>query len=436
MSVRKTLNTTQTKRRNALWHPQSNLAMNISTCRSRSCKNPPPTHAAASMNTAFRSWLPPSRRKGSCSLCLSALSRMKSTRSLPEHGGYARPSSPPWKRFRFASSNSRTPLALKPSWSKTSSAKGVHPLEEAFAFHALLHTEGLQYDINSLAAKAGKNPAFVATRLRLIELNPSIAEAFLADQIGVGHALEIAKLPQPEQQRAFEAAFHTVWSGGKETRILRPVRDLTLWIEQNILLSLDSVPFDKNDNGLVPEAGSCTNCPKRTGYNTLLFDAALRDSCTDGACYRNKLAKHVERQIAEKPKLTQITTEWKAPGNSAVLGRNQYVALDLPAKSAKSKKPLSAYQKPCKHMSEAIVVDGTERGRIARICAEPTCPVHFADRALPARSRQPKNASNDARSWSGRSSKPRCGTAHWPKCSSVLPHRSDVPTWRWLQVLF
>src|SRR5271157_2291688 len=40
----------------------------------------------------------------------------------------------------------------------------------------------------------------------------------LADEIGVGHALEIAKLPQPEQQRAFEAAFHTVWSGGKETR--------------------------------------------------------------------------------------------------------------------------------------------------------------------------------------------------------------------------
>jgi ParB family chromosome partitioning protein len=56
-------------------------------------------------------------------------------------------------------------------------------------------------------------------------LTLSIAEAFLADEIGVGHALEIAKLPQPEQQRAFEAAFHTAWNGGKETRILRPVRN-------------------------------------------------------------------------------------------------------------------------------------------------------------------------------------------------------------------
>jgi hypothetical protein len=147
--------------------------------------------------------------------------------------------------------------------------ENAHPLEEAFAFYGLLHTDGLQYDIASLAAKTGKSPAFVATRLRLVELHPSIAEAFLADEIGVGHALEIAKLPQQEQQRAFDAAFHTAWNGEKETRILRPVRDLTAWIEQNILLSLDSVAFDKNDEALVPEAGSCADCPKRTGFNTL-----------------------------------------------------------------------------------------------------------------------------------------------------------------------
>jgi len=205
--------------------------------------------------------------------------------------------------------------------------ENAHPLEEAFAYFGLLHTDGLQYDITSLAAKTGKSPAFVATRLRLVELHPAIAEAFLADEIGVGHALEIAKLPQPEQQRAYDAAFHTAWNGGKETRILRHVRDLTAWIEQNILLSLDSVPFDKNDEGLVPEAGSCANCPKRTGFNTLLFDAALQDSCTDKDCFNNKLTKNVERQITEKPNLVQITNEWKAPGNSTVLGRNQYVCL-------------------------------------------------------------------------------------------------------------
>ncbi len=159
--------------------------------------------------------------------------------------------------------------------------EGVHPLDEATAFYGLLHTDGLNYDINTLSAKAGKSPAFVAQRLKLVELIPSIADAFLADQIGVGHALEIAKLPQEQQQKAFDAAFRMVWSNGKESRVVMPLRDLTAWIEQNILLSLDSVPFDKNDATLVPEAGSCAECPKRTGFNTLLFGelGSQHDSC-------------------------------------------------------------------------------------------------------------------------------------------------------------
>jgi len=258
--------------------------------------------------------------------------------------------------------------------------EGVHPFEEALAFHTLLHTEGLQYDINSLSAKAGKSPAFVAQRLKLVELLPSIAEAFLTDQIGVGHALEIAKLPQAQQGKAFDAAFRTVWNGGTQSRVVLPLRDFIAWIQQNILLSLDSVPFDKTDATLVPEAGSCAGCLKRTGFNTLLFgEMNHRDQCTDGACLNNKVARFVELQITEKPKLVQITTAHVSHGDGAVLPRNRYVALQL-ANPAKSKQSLSPYQKPCKHMAEAIVVDGAERGHTVKVCAEPSCAVHFADR--------------------------------------------------------
>ncbi len=215
--------------------------------------------------------------------------------------------------------------------------------------------------------------------MRLAELIPSIAEAFLADHIGVGHALEIAKLPQAQQEKAFDAAFRTVWNGGKETHVLLPVRELTAWIEQNILLLLDYVPFDKSDAALVPEAGSCAECPKRTGFNTLLFGTAVHDACTDGTCYNNKLAKHVERQIAEKPKLVQITTGYGTRSDSPVLGAT-VTSLQL-AKPAKAKQPLSANQKPCKHMAEAVVVDGAEKGHTVKVCADTNCPVHFADRA-------------------------------------------------------
>jgi ParB family chromosome partitioning protein len=258
--------------------------------------------------------------------------------------------------------------------------EGVHPLDEATAFYGLLHTDGLNYDINTLAVKAGKSPAFVAQRLKLVDLIPSIADAFLADQIGVGHALEIAKLSQEQQQKAFDAAFRTVWGNGKESRVVMPLRDFTAWIEQNILLSLDFVPFDKADATLVPEAGSCVECLKRTGFNTLLFGelGSQHDSC-DGVCYQNKLGKFVERQIAEKPKLVQITTNRITQGDSVVLPRSRYVALQL-TNPAKSKQPLSPYQKPCKHMAEAIVVDGSERGHTVKVCSEPSCAVHFTDR--------------------------------------------------------
>jgi ParB family chromosome partitioning protein len=259
--------------------------------------------------------------------------------------------------------------------------EGVHPMEEALAFDALLRLESPHYDIAAVAQKAGKSAAFVTQRQRLVELIPSIVEAFLADQIGVGHALEIAKLPQAQQEKVFDAAFRTVWNGGKESRVLLPLRDFNAWIEQNILLSLDHVPFDKNDATLVPEAGSCAECPKRTGYNTVLFgEMSERDQCSDGICYNNKLSKFVEQQIAAKPKLVQITTAYGTRGDRPVLARNRYVALNL-SKPAKAKQPLSPYQKPCKHMAEAIVVDGAERGHTVKVCAEPSCTVHFADRA-------------------------------------------------------
>jgi ParB family chromosome partitioning protein len=253
--------------------------------------------------------------------------------------------------------------------------EGVHPMEEALAFETLLRLDEPHYDITAVAAKAGKSPAFVAQRLRLVELISSVAEAFLADDIGVGHALTIAKLPQSEQQRAFDAGFRSVWGAGGETRVLLPVRDLTAWIEHNILLSLDKVPFDKADETLLPEAGSCVSCPKRTGFNTLLFGETA-DACTDGACFNAKLGSHVARQLTAKPNLVQISTAWNGRGEGEILGRNRYVALQLNRKPGKSKL-LSPAQKPCKSMAEAIVADGSERGRVVKICADTHCRVHF-----------------------------------------------------------
>ena len=55
-----------------------------------------------------------------------------------------------------------------------------------------------------------------------------MAEAFLKDQITIGHALLIAKLAASQQQEAFAAAFRGMWTSGGNTQVLIPVRELAL----------------------------------------------------------------------------------------------------------------------------------------------------------------------------------------------------------------
>ena len=157
----------------------------------------------------------------------------------------------------------------------------VHPLDEANGFVALLQ---LDYTPEQISAKVGKTAGYVLGRSRLADLAPAVTEAFAKDEIGVGHALLLAKL-QPEQQAEALAACwqETFTNGSKPKRILLPVRHLQQWIEHNILLELAAAPFSKEDAQLVPEAGSCLQCAKRTGYNTLLFaeiGANHPDSCS------------------------------------------------------------------------------------------------------------------------------------------------------------
>jgi ParB family transcriptional regulator, chromosome partitioning protein len=149
----------------------------------------------------------------------------------------------------------------------------IHPMEEAQGFRALLDLDEPKDSIEQIGAKVGKSPAFVASRLKLTDLAPAAIEAFYADEIGVGHALLLAKLPADQQETALKACFKEVYNNGssKPARILLPVRNLQFWIDSNILLVLKDAPFNKRDAQLVPAANSCADCPKRTGHNKLLF---------------------------------------------------------------------------------------------------------------------------------------------------------------------
>ena len=211
-----------------------------------------------------------------------------------------------------------------------------------------------------------------------------MTEAFAKDEIGVGHALLLAKLQSAEQEQALAACYQdTYTNGSKPKRILLPVRHLQQWIEHNILLELATAPFSKDDAQLVPEAGSCVECPKRTGHNTLLFSdisANQPDSCSDPKCYAAKIDAHVKQTVAAKPKLVQISSAYGKPAEgSSVIPRNKYVEIRQEKPKNKNERDWPEY-KSCKYTAEAIVTEGTEKGETKKVCANPDCPVHHPQR--------------------------------------------------------
>src|SRR5258708_4235235 len=104
----------------------------------------------------------------------------------------------------------------------------IPPLEEALGFKSLLELGEPAYTIATIASRAGKSEAYIYGRIRLADLIPPVAEAFLKDQITIGHALLIAKLPASQQQEAFSAAFRGLWTSEGNSQVLIPVRELAL----------------------------------------------------------------------------------------------------------------------------------------------------------------------------------------------------------------
>jgi ParB family chromosome partitioning protein len=275
--------------------------------------------------------------------------------------------------------------------------RDVHPMEEAQGFRALLNLEEPKYSIEQISAKTAKSPAYVAARLKLTELAPMVVETFYREEIGVGHALLLAKLQCGQQEQALAACFKEDWSAGgqKPKRILLPVRNLQFWIESNVLLILKLAPFDKRDAQLVPAAGSCVECPKRTGHNKLLFsELGKQDACTDPNCYSAKVNEHVAKTIAAKPKLVQISTAYgQQQEGSAILPRNRYVEIRTEKPSTKDEAIRPEF-KTCKFTSEAIISDGIDKGELRKVCVDPNCPVHHPRK-------QPQRIAEDAKRRAG-----------------------------------
>ena len=168
-----------------------------------------------------------------------------------------------------------------------SQREDVHPYEEAQGFQRLLDMPG--YDVAALVEKSGKSASHIYARLSLLQLIPTIAEAFTQERITASHANLLARLPQDAQATAYEQCWRKDWQD-KEPHLL-PAKHLSAWIQANLYLSLADAPFDREDPTLNTVAGACVTCPRRSGHNTTLFCDVQGDQCLDAPCYHGKV-KH------------------------------------------------------------------------------------------------------------------------------------------------
>jgi ParB family transcriptional regulator, chromosome partitioning protein len=92
---------------------------------------------------------------------------------------------------------------------------------------------------------------------------------------------------------------------------------------------------------------------------------------------------HIAKTLEKKPELVQISSAWNTR-EGAPLGRNRYVELQIKkAKANGSAAKQPAIQRLCDKMTDAIVMDGGNRGQTVKVCADPACRVHHPNTPSP-----------------------------------------------------
>ena len=250
----------------------------------------------------------------------------------------------------------------------------VHELDEARGYAALIQLQPDVYTVEVLAEKIGRSEKYVYARLRLTHLVEEVQQAFYDGKLTVAHAFEIARLQPHDQERALAECFpghRTAAAVLKDKKAEAvTVRSLREWIEREILLDISSAPFDAKDETLLPAAGSCAACPKRTGNNPLLFpDVRQKSICTDRACYRAKVEALVQIRLkpleasGEKPVRVSPAPAWqvKKPEKD-VLYEGQYRRI--------------AKKGECPSTRPAVIADGPEAGKLLFVCRDEKCKIH------------------------------------------------------------
>jgi ParB/RepB/Spo0J family partition protein len=210
-------------------------------------------------------------------------------------------------------------------------------LEEAKQYDGLLKSG--QVRIEELAAKTGKSRTFIYQRVSLLRLPEPMKVALRTKKVSLPVALLVARIPNAAvAAEASKRILKGDWHGRPLT-----VAEAQRFIFEQCMMQLKNAPFDPKDKTLVPDAGACAACPKRTGNEKELFaDVGRSDVCTDVGCFKLKCDASRERSLAKAREegKTVLTLQESAeiyPHSANLNHEAPYVELDAPCPFARGK---------------------------------------------------------------------------------------------------
>lgn len=182
----------------------------------------------------------------------------------------------------------------------------MSPLDECNIFQSLMDKRHLA--LQDVAIKFGKSVDYIFGRLRLSNLIEAGRQALENEIIPITAAIKIAHLSEKQQKMAINRTIVQADVDGKMTQFFTGLRDLKMFFDNNVLMSLVQANFDTKSETLFPEAGPCTTCIKKTG-NNMFSEMSGTNKCLDNPCYKMKHILHyqaLKKQTEEKNKKVEV----------------------------------------------------------------------------------------------------------------------------------
>jgi ParB/RepB/Spo0J family partition protein len=168
----------------------------------------------------------------------------------------------------------------------------LQPLEEAEGYEHLMTRHHPPLNADEVAAKIGKSSSYVYARLKLLNLCPEGQQAMRDGWLEPSTALLVARAPSSKMQIDILGNLRDYGDN------VLSHRQASGMIQRQYMLRLGEAKFKITDATLIPEAGSCKLCPKRTGADPDIFaDVSGVDVCTDPPCFKAKNEAHSERAL-------------------------------------------------------------------------------------------------------------------------------------------